>query len=374
MLKLATVFSGIGAIEFALKRLNVDYEVVFACDNGERDVDIDRVNEFEYVKTLQTIKEKKEYVENLYKSKTRKINYMQKSYEENYSDKMKSGYFFQDICLLDGRDFKDEVDLFVGGSPCQSFSSVGFQGGLDDPRGNLFFEYARLVNEIQPKVFIYENVRNLRKHNKGETWSIVENTFKSLGYKISSEVLNAADFGIPQNRRRLFVVGIKEDIDFDFSNLLKKDLKFTLQDFLINNVKEGNFSYNDLGEIIIKEGPGEVSTRYELTPGVLNYVLQGGTKNFYQKPELDLKIARPLLKTMGNHHRAGIDNYITVDKNANRYRQLTEREAHRLMGFTDDYKIVVSRNMAYQQAGNSIVVDVLMNMIKELIRIGALVR
>ena len=374
MLKLATVFSGIGAIEFALKRLNVDYEVVFACDNGERDVDIDRVNEFEYVKTLQTIKEKKEYVENLYKSKTRKINYMQKSYEENYSDEMKSGYFFQDICLLDGRDFKDEVDLFVGGSPCQSFSSVGFQGGLDDPRGNLFFEYARLVNEIQPKVFIYENVRNLRKHNKGETWSIVENTFKSLGYKISSEVLNAADFGIPQNRRRLFVVGIKEDIDFDFNNLLKRDLKFTLQEFLINNVKEGNFSYNDLGEIIIKEGPGEVSTRYELTPGVLNYVLQGGTKNFYQKPELDLKIARPLLKTMGNHHRAGIDNYITVDKNANRYRQLTEREAHRLMGFTDDYKIAVSRNMAYQQAGNSIVVDVLMNMIKELIRIGALVR
>ena len=78
MLKLATVFSGIGAIEFALKRLNIDYEVVFACDNGERDVDIDRVNEFERIKTLQTIQEKIEYVENLYKNKTRKFNYMQK--------------------------------------------------------------------------------------------------------------------------------------------------------------------------------------------------------------------------------------------------------------------------------------------------------
>lgn len=374
MLKLATVFSGIGAIEFALKRLNIDYEVVFACDNGERDVDIDRVNEFERIKTLQTIQEKKEYVENLYKNKTRKINYMQKSYEENYSKEMQDGYFFQDICLLDGRDFKDCVDLFVGGSPCQSFSSVGFQGGLDDPRGNLFFEYARLVNEIQPKVFIYENVRNLQKHNKGETWKIVEETFSSLGYKISSEVLNSADFGIPQNRRRLFVVGIKKNLEFNFSNLTKKDLGFTLQDFLIDNAKEGNFFYNESGEITIKKDPGEISPRYELTPGVLNYVLQGGTKNFYQKPELDLKVARTLLKTMGNHHRAGIDNYITVDKDANRYRQLTEREAHRLMGFTDDYKIVVSRNMAYQQAGNSIVVDVLMNIVRELMRIGALER
>ncbi len=374
MLKLATVFSGIGAIEFALKRLNVDYEVVFACDNGERDVDIDRVNEFEYIKTLQTIQEKKEYVENLYKNKTRKINYMQKGYEENYSKEIQDGYFFQDICLLDGRDFKDCVDLFVGGSPCQSFSSVGFQGGLDDPRGNLFFEYARLVNEIQPKVFIYENVRNLKKHNKGETWKIVEDTFKSLGYKISSEVLNSADFGIPQNRRRLFVVGIKENLEFDFNCLVKKDLLFSLQDFLIDNAKEGKFFYNESGDIIIKKDPGEVSPRYELTPGVLNYVLQGGTKNFYQKPELDLRVARTLLKTMGNHHRAGIDNYITVDKDSNRYRQLTEREAHRLMGFTDDYKIVVSRNMAYQQAGNSIVVDVLMNIVRELMRIGALER
>ena len=88
MLKLATVFSGIGAIEFALKRLNINYEVVFACDNGERDVIIDRVNEFEHIKTLQTIQENKEYVENLYKSKTRKEKLVTKNIKEagvNYS-------------------------------------------------------------------------------------------------------------------------------------------------------------------------------------------------------------------------------------------------------------------------------------------------
>ena len=370
-LKLATVFSGIGAIEFALRRLNVEYEVVFACDNGERDINIEKEREFKIVKTLGSPLEKENYVNALYLKNTRRPNYMQKSYEHNYKKELENGYFFQDICLLDGTDFKNKVDLFVGGSPCQSFSSIGFQGGLEDPRGNLFFEYARLVREIQPKVFIYENVRNLKKHNNGETWEIVEKTLKGLGYDISWEILNAVDYGIPQNRRRLFVVGVKKGVKFDFKNLKKKELRYTLQDFLINNSKEGCFTFDNAGDIVIEHLGGEVSTKYELTPGVLNYVLQGGTKDFYQKPETDLPIARTLLKTMGNHHRAGIDNYITVDKLAGKFRQLTEREAHRLMGFTDDYEIVVSKNMAYQQAGNSIVVDVLMEIIKELIRIEA---
>ena len=370
-LKLATVFSGIGAIEFALRRLNVEYEVVFACDNGERDINIEKEREFKIVKTLGSPLEKENYVNALYLKNTRRPNYMQKSYEHNYKKELENGYFFQDICLLDGTDFKNKVDLFVGGSPCQSFSSIGFKGGLEDPRGNLFFEYARLVREIQPKVFIYENVRNLKKHNNGETWEIVEKTLKGLGYDISWEILNAVDYGIPQNRRRLFVVGVKKGVKFDFKNLKKKELRYTLQDFLINNSKEGCFTFDNAGDIVIEHLGGEVSTKYELTPGVLNYVLQGGTKDFYQKPETDLPIARTLLKTMGNHHRAGIDNYITVDKLAGKFRQLTEREAHRLMGFTDDYEIVVSKNMAYQQAGNSIVVDVLMEIIKELIRIEA---
>ena len=239
-LKLATVFSGIGAIEFALRRLHIDYEVVFACDNGERDIDIETKKEFKIVKKLSNPLEKKNYVDELYRQKTRKANFMQKSYEHNYKKELKNGYFFQDISLLDGTDFRDKVDLFVGGSPCQSFSSIGLQVGLDDPRGNLFFEYLRLVKEIQPKVFIYENVRHLKRHNKGNTWKIVEAAFKSLGYNISSEIINAADFGIPQNRRRLFVVGIKKNITFDFQKLGKKELKYSLQDFLINNSKEGH--------------------------------------------------------------------------------------------------------------------------------------
>ena len=99
--------------------------------------------------------------------------------------------------------------------------------------------------------------------------------------------------------------------------------------------------------------------------------MKSGTKTFCQKPEIDLKVARTLLKTMGNHHRAGVDNYVSIDgKNRQgSVRMLTEREAHRLMGFTDDYNIVVSVAQAYKQAGNSIVVDVLMEIVKQIMQI-----
>ena len=100
--------------------------------------------------------------------------------------------------------------------------------------------------------------------------------------------------------------------------------------------------------------------------------MSGGTKTFYQKPEINLPIARTLLKTMGNRHRAGIDNYVSIDGSTElgKVRMLTERECHRLMGFTDDYQIVVSKAQAYKQAGNSIVVDVMMSILSSIFKTG----
>ena len=113
MLKLATLFSGIGAIEFALKRMNIPYEVEFACDNGEREVEIDYTKEFEVVKSLKSPVEKMKYVNDLYASKTRAKNYMEESYKANYE--INNDLFFQDVCLIDGRDFLGKIDLLVGG-------------------------------------------------------------------------------------------------------------------------------------------------------------------------------------------------------------------------------------------------------------------
>ena len=370
-IRLATVFSGIGAIEFALKRLGIDHEVVFACDNGEREVDYNVEEERKRVYSLSSIEEKRKYVDDLYAKLTRKQNYVEKSYLENYSNLVTKEKYFQDIILLDGKDFKGKVDILVGGSPCQSFSSVGFKQGLEDARGTLFYEFARLIKEIEPPVFIYENVRNITKHDGGNTWNIIEGIFDSLGYDYKYGILNSSDYGIPQTRRRLFVVGFKKDLNINFSFPPKtKKLSFKMKDFLIDNCKEGGMSFNSKGSLVLSKEKGEVDSKYILSPLLYKYVMKNGTKTWYQKAEINLDVARTLLKTMGNRHRAGVDNYYSADGTTKlgSVRMLTEREAHRLMGFTDDYKIVVSRAQAYKQAGNSIVVDVLMAILNNIFK------
>ena len=213
MIKLATVFSGIGAVEQALKRMGVAHETVFACDNGERMIDIDYDSEMEKVHLLSSVEEKREYIDKLYSENTRKTNFVKQSYMANYN--IIDDNYFEDVKLLDGTDFKGKVDLFVGGSPCQSFSAIGAKGGFNDTRGTLFYEYARLVKEIEPKVFIYENVYGLTRHDKGKTWETMKNVFSELGYYFKWKILDAKNYGIPQGRRRLFVVGFKNKKQYD---------------------------------------------------------------------------------------------------------------------------------------------------------------
>lgn len=363
MIKLATVFSGIGAIEQAFIQKELESEIVFACDNGDINIGIDYKKEMSKIKKMQTTKEKREYVENLYKTKSKKTNFVEISYKANY--KVKDDNFFYDVKLLDGTDFKDEVDLFVGGSPCQSFSIAGARGGFEDARGTLFYEYARLVKEIQPKVFIYENVYGVLTHDKGNTWKVMQNIFDKLGYYYKWSILDARNFGIPQGRRRLFVVGFKNKEEyekFEFPDPI--ELNLTMQDLLLENAKEGNVQFEN-GElkVLSKEGQ-ETNEKLFLSQKLINYILCPGTKNFYHDDaEIDLPVARALLSTMGNTHRASVNNYVTTN---GRIRALDPRETHRLMGFPDTYKIVVSKAQAYKQSGNSIVVSVLKHILDSI--------
>ena len=105
-----------------------------------------------------------------------------------------------------------EVDIVVGGSPCQSFSIAGNRGGFDDTRGTLFFEYARTVKDIQPKYFIFENVKGMLSHDKGNTIRTVLNTFNDLGYYIDFNVFNSKFYDVPQNRERIYIVGKRKDL------------------------------------------------------------------------------------------------------------------------------------------------------------------
>lgn len=363
MLRLGSVFSGIGAIEQALKRMNIDHEIEFACDNGDINIDINYDKELNKIRNMNFLEEKRDYVRNLYHTLSRKTNFVEISYKANY--KVKNDNFFYDVRLFDGTDFKNKIDLFVGGSPCQSFSIIGSRGGFEDARGTLFYEYARLVKEIEPKIFIYENVYGVLMHDKGNTWKVMQNIFDELGYHYKWQILNAKDYGIPQGRRRLYVVGFKSFKDYEKFNFPKPiKLKYTMQDFLIDNTKYGNL-ISENGKMIIKENIGEmVEDKYFLSDKLKKYVLSPGTKNFmHNDAEINLPIARALLSTQGNTHRASVNNYVTTN---GKIRALSVRETHRLMGFPDDYKIVVSKAQAYKQSGNSIVVDVLIAILNNI--------
>lgn len=373
----------------------------------------EKINSFNILKELALIEdyaEKKEYVDHLYKGKETQ-NRVKKSYMANYD--ISDQDFHWNISFLDGKQYRNQVDLFVGGSPCQSFSLVGKQRGLEDTRGTLFYEYARLIKECNPKVFIYENVKAILSNDNGRTWEKMKEVFNELGYQVcytfngKPSVLNAKDYGIPQNRERMFVVGFRKDIMLDCSFEFPKPiiLEKKMQDFLLENVsgryylptkgvdfvtseknltkkftqidgeislcQKKNQQFNWHGDFVFeeenedKQKTMEELEKYFLSEKVRKYVLATGTKNFYSRPKTDLEIARPLLTTMHKMHRAGVDNYVTTE---GRLRKLTPRECLRLMGFCDSFKIEVSDTSMYQQAGNSIVVDVLINIMDSIIK------
>ncbi len=219
--------------------------------------------------------------------------------------------------------------------------------------------------------------------------------------------MNARDYGIPQNRERMFVVGFRADIElkqeFEFPATVPLDKR--MQDFLLDNVsgayylpKKGvefvtseknltkrytqidgevalcqkkNQQFNWHGDFVFVEENKDMEKtmedleKYFLSEKVEKYVMATGTKNFYSRPQTDLEVARPLLTTMHKMHRAGVDNYVHTN---GRLRKLTPRECLRLMGFCDSFEIVVSDTSMYQQAGNSIVVDVLIAIMKQIMK------
>ncbi len=356
-MKLATVFSGIGAIEQALLKMNIKYDIVFACDTGERYIDIDPEEIKNKIFNMDD-KDKNLYIKSLYDA-TNKHNYVKDSYFANYDIKEENWY--DDIRFIDGKNHENEVDLFVGGSPCQSFSIIGKRAGLEDARGTLFYDYARLVNEMKPKVFIYENVPGMLSHDKGNTWKVIKEVFMSLGYKVYFSVLNAMDYGIPQDRKRLFVVGFKDQtVDFKFPEPIKRTT--TMFDYLEG---EPVATKHYLG----KKGFEFVTNpKYRNRARVNHEVIQTQKANqqfnwngdFVFVPYDVVKDNKEIMK------RAYVGEW---NGQKGVCRQLTYRECMRLMGFSEEYKIVVPNVPAYRQAGNSIVVNVLENIVKEIMKV-----
>jgi DNA (cytosine-5)-methyltransferase 1 len=410
-MKVGTDFSGIGAPEMALKYLGIDFESVFACE-------IDK--------------------------------YARQSFKQLHKPKT----FYNDITTRNHNEVH-QLDLYVAGFPCQAFSMAGKRKGFEEARGTLFFNVAEFIKINQPKVFVLENVKGLLSHDKGNTFQTIVDILSNgggtqngqisldvfedgLGYHIYWQVLNTKDYGIPQNRERIFIVGFKDFREFSFPKPI--ELKLRLGDMLQDNPKSFNLidGFNSFNKIkyIDNKICGTI-TQHQSRSGITNgfkiqsdvsikvdekyYLSDKGIENLNKNQEFN----KFNLLTTESEYAACItarcnkvsndNNYIEVDKIKlkqigniskksswdnpqsgriydvnglspclntmqggglepktliqNKIRRLTPLECWRLQGFRDeDFFSVkdVSDTQLYKQAGNSITVNVLMELFKKI--------
>lgn len=354
MIRLATVFSGIGAVEQALKQMNIDYKIVFACDNGERYLDIEQEQIEKEIKGLSE-EDRKAKIIKMYDS-TGKVNNVKKSYFANYD--ISEDRWYEDIRFLDGKKYNGKVDLLVGGSPCQSFSTFGKRKGLEDTRGTLFYDYARIIKETQPKVFIFENVTGLLNHDKGKTWDIIKTVFEELNYKIQYKIMDAQYYGLPQMRKRVFVVGINKNIksnEFEFPEQV--ELKRKASDYL-EDVVDDKYYLPQKGFIYVTT-PERNEGRARVNRDIIGCQTANQQFNWIG----DFRIEKP----KPSHYKSDriyIGKYNGEEAVA---RKMTPKECLNLMGF-EDFKIVVEDKVAYRQSGNSIAVPVLKELLTSIMK------
>lgn len=464
MLKVGTVFTGIGAFEKALQQLGIEHEIKFACDNGERELKLpikivkelianwsdedkktfwekhyfeagkpnsdrtkivlnadlfsellavtpnsikggvqsicNKANSFSFkyseLKTLastlseeerksflsafnsvngkprnadsryeityddivaltpdQDIKQREQFVNHLY-DLIGKENFVKTSYFANYA--ITEDNWHEDIRFLDGTKYADKVDIMVGGSPCQSFSTYGKKRGLEDTRGTLFYDYARIISECRPKVFIYENVKNVLNNDNGRTWKVMKEVWESLNYDLHFTTLNAADYGTPQLRQRLFLIGFRKD-------LKAKGYKFPEPYELTTKSADYLEQAVDKKYYLGKKGFEWVTTpEKNLRRSRVNQDIIGcETANQQDNWIGDFRV-EPVQDWMRNDPDIYIGTYAGKESVA---RKMTPTECLRLMGFKSFNQIVDDKVM-YRQAGNSIVVSVLESLIESI--------
>lgn len=378
-MRIGTLFSGIGSPEQAAKRVYNDFELVFACEWDK---------------------------------------FARQSFKANY--KIDNKHFHKDIADMDGTQYKNKVDIIIGGSPCQDFSLAGLRKGIKGNKGILIYEYIRIIQEIEPPIFIYENVKGMLYDRQGKTIKEFLQAFRDMGYFCHYKVLNTKDYGVPQNRERIFIVGFKDDEHyhrFEFAPKIK--LEKRLKDILESDVDEkyyltkpfelynqksqcnklinierecntlisGTHGYAQ-GYIKIPQptkkgftvaGPGD-----SINLGFVNSPTSRGKVNKNIAGTLDTScnqaVIEPnctpigLLNIKGNdsirriNPTNGLSPTLTTMQGGNqepkieenyRIRKLTPRECFRLQDFPDSFKFVVSNSQLYKQAGNSISVNVM---------------
>lgn len=272
-------------------------------------------------------------------------SFAQKTYKANFGE-MPSG----DITQISSSEIPDH-DILIAGFPCQAFSQAGKQLGFEDTRGTLFFDIARILKEKRPKSFLLENVKNLVRHDKGKTFKVIKNTLLELGYSVHHKVLRARDFGVPQNRERIYIVG------FDKNQISNYD-SFKFPKPTYEPTKLGNILENDANEKYtisdkLWEGHQRRKAEHQNKGNGFGYTL------FNADSEYTNTIS-------ARYYKDGSE--ILIEQKGKNPRKLTPREAARLQGFPENFIIPVSDTQAYKQFGNSVAVPVVEKIALQLIK------
>lgn len=283
----------------------------------------------------------------------------QRTYFENFRE-MPEG----DITLIDERVIP-EHDILCAGFPCQPFSISGKQKGFNDTRGTLFFEICRIVANHNPTVVFLENVKHLIHHDYGNTLNVILTELERLGYQVSWKILNASDFGVPQNRERIIIIGHREK-KFNFDKI-KKEPRKRLIDFLDPT---GNFEYLVPDEYTLLETTKEQPKSGLIFAGYRNKStrkvgIRQGTEHLSRTHKQQNRI----YSYLGVHptllSQESLGRYFVLTQE-NRVRKLTLNECWRLMGFPEDFKKVSPRGEQYKQLGNSVCVPMIATVAREI--------
>lgn len=262
-------------------------------------------------------------------------------------------------------------DLLTGGFPCQSFSMMGEQRGFEDARGTLFFCMAQLIKTCKPDYLLLENVKNLRTHDSGKTYQVIEHTLSGMGYRVYSDIFNTSEFGLAQVRNRIYIFATTTKLPRNFlfsADAIKRNFEAIRKTSLVKQRRTS--------DALHKNAP----RKYWLSDRIKRTILANGSGGFIAKSEIDLDIARPLCATMAKMHRACQDNYFSeafIDTNGKqryaggvdgcenvRIRRLMPEEAFELQGFDSAFvqnarrQFGIADSSFYKQAGNAISVNV----------------
>jgi len=267
----------------------------------------------------------------------------QKTYEANFGE-----IPYGDITKIKEREIPD-FDVLVAGFPCQPFSSIGKrQGFTHATQGTLFYDVLRILkNKKKCKAFLLENVQGLVTHDKGNTFETILKSLNSIGYKVFYRILNASDFGVPQQRKRIYIVGFKKDLfknqEMEFNFPAGNNKKAFINDYLEENVKGYSISKHLQGVYLFKKDDGR--------PVILD------------------KNSRIQVKTLvSTYHKIQRLTGTFVKDGETGIRLLTQNECKSIMGFPKDFVIPVSRTQMYRQMGNSVVVPVIEAIAGEIVR------